>query len=61
MENPKPSERKCPHCKGSIVIRNPTGKCDHLYYPENCKVCFAREMRKQKARVEQKRKWKVQK
>ena len=27
--------RICPDCKGLIRIRNPTGKCDHLYYPEN--------------------------
>ncbi len=25
----------CPNCNGLIRIRNPTGKCDHLYYPEN--------------------------
>lgn len=25
----------CPNCGGLIAIRNPTGKCDHLYYPEN--------------------------
>lgn len=25
----------CTKCGGSIKIRNPTGKCDHLYYPEN--------------------------
>ena len=25
----------CPYCKGDKDIRNPTGKCDHLYYPEN--------------------------
>lgn len=24
----------CPDCQHSIAIRNPTGKCDHLYYPE---------------------------
>lgn len=24
----------CPDCGGLIKIRNPTGKCDHLYYPE---------------------------
>ena len=24
----------CPDCGGLIRIRNPTGKCDHLYYPE---------------------------
>ncbi|MDD5068822.1 MAG: hypothetical protein PHN89_04470 [Candidatus Pacebacteria bacterium] len=28
--------RICPDCGGDIRIRNPTGKCDHLYYPE-CK------------------------
>ncbi len=27
----------CPDCGGLIEIRNPTGKCDHLYYPENKK------------------------
>lgn len=29
----------CEHCKGEIRIRNPTGKCDHLYYPDYCDVC----------------------
>jgi len=29
----------CNHCKLQIAIRNPSGKCDHLYYPFNCKVC----------------------
>lgn len=24
----------CSICKGPIKIRNPTGHCDHLYYPE---------------------------
>jgi len=24
----------CPDCGGPIAVRNPTGKCDHLYYPE---------------------------
>jgi hypothetical protein len=24
----------CPDCGGLIAIRNPTGKCDHLYYPD---------------------------
>ena len=28
-------DRICPDCGGLIKIRNPTGKCDHLYYPEN--------------------------
>jgi hypothetical protein len=32
----------CAHCGGALAIRNPTGKCDHLYYPENCDLCFAR-------------------
>lgn len=32
----------CEHCKGDVAIRNPTGFCDHLYYPEYCKVCQAR-------------------
>lgn len=27
--------RTCPNCGGDIAIRNPTGRCDHLYYPEN--------------------------
>ena len=25
----------CPNCGGDIAIKNPTGRCDHLYYPEN--------------------------
>lgn len=29
----------CSHCKGDIAVRNPSGYCDHLYYPENCKTC----------------------
>ena len=24
----------CPHCKGPIVVRNPTGSCDHLCWPD---------------------------
>ncbi len=31
----KMSKKLCPNCGGDIEIRNPTGKCDHLYYPEN--------------------------
>jgi len=30
----KEENQKCPYCKGLIKIRNPTGNCDHLYYPE---------------------------
>jgi hypothetical protein len=29
----------CKHCGKDLSIRNPTGYCDHLYYPENCEVC----------------------
>ena len=28
-------QKICKYCGGNIDIRNPTGKCDHLYYPEN--------------------------
>lgn len=24
----------CKHCGGPIAIRNPTGTCDHLYWPD---------------------------
>jgi hypothetical protein len=27
----------CPKCHGPIATRNPTGLCDHLYYPDNVK------------------------
>jgi len=29
----------CPHCHMNEGIRNPSGFCDHLFYPENCKIC----------------------
>lgn len=29
----------CRHCGGSLKSRNPTGICDHLYYPEYCDEC----------------------
>ncbi len=32
-------EFKCPHCKMDKRIRNPSGYCDHLYYPDNCEEC----------------------
>jgi len=32
-------ERKCKHCKMDKSIRNPSGYCDHLYYPDSCKIC----------------------
>ena len=25
----------CKHCGGAIAVRNPTGECDHLYWPDN--------------------------
>ena len=25
----------CKNCGGDTAIRNPTGKCDHLHYPDN--------------------------
>lgn len=34
-------ESECPHCGNDKNIRNPTGWCDHLYYPEYCKTCKA--------------------
>jgi hypothetical protein len=24
----------CKHCNGPIAVRNPTGDCDHLYWPD---------------------------
>ena len=36
---PQTPERTCHHCKLSIEIRNPSGFCDHLYYPDMCSVC----------------------
>lgn len=29
----------CPHCKRELAIRNPSGTCDHLFYPEQCATC----------------------
>jgi hypothetical protein len=34
---------QCFHCLGKLAIRNPTGYCDHLYYPENCSTCKQRD------------------
>lgn len=33
----------CDHCKMPIAIRNPSGFCDHLHYPENCDVCLEKK------------------
>ena len=29
----------CTHCGGRKHISNPTDKCDHVHYPENCRTC----------------------
>ena len=29
---------KCPICNTDKKIRNPTGNCDHLYYPDYLKI-----------------------
>lgn len=31
--------KACFHCGGNIEIRNPKRYCDHLYYPDSCKIC----------------------
>jgi len=33
----------CQHCGGDTQIANPTGTCNHIYYPDNCDVCSRRE------------------
>lgn len=33
------NEEICKHCQHPVKIRNPSGFCDHLYYPENCPQC----------------------
>jgi hypothetical protein len=41
MENnttPEAGDTICPRCGGDTAIRNPTGQCDHLYYPDNVSV-----------------------
>ncbi len=30
----KPNDPVCPNCGGSVHVRNPTGSCDHLYFPD---------------------------
>ena len=39
ITEPPKQEKLCKHCHLPIEIRNPSGYCDHLYYPEYCKVC----------------------
>lgn len=36
---PEKKIKLCPHCNTNIKIRNLSGYCDHLYYPENCETC----------------------
>jgi len=44
IEHRKPvHEEFCTHCHCPISTRNPSGYCDHLYYPENCKVCSGKD------------------
>ncbi len=33
---------RCKYCGMDIAIRNPSGNCDHLYYPENCNKDYAK-------------------
>jgi len=33
----------CSHCKMSKRLRNPSGYCDHLYFPENCEICASNQ------------------
>lgn len=33
----------CEHCGCNTSTRNPSGYCDHLYYPERCPVCNGAE------------------
>lgn len=35
-------KKLCKHCGMDLKIRNPSGFCDHLYYPENCSICEKR-------------------
>ena len=39
VDNKIPCPGICNHCEMPISVRNPSGKCDHLYYPTYCKVC----------------------
>ena len=31
--------RECIHCGEDTRLRNPSGYCDHLHYPESCSIC----------------------
>lgn len=32
-------DKKCHHCNLDKNLRNPSGFCDHLHYPEYCEKC----------------------
>ena len=38
-QNKNGGQKLCRHCGGDMAIRNPTGWCDHLHYPEACTAC----------------------
>jgi ssDNA-binding Zn-finger/Zn-ribbon topoisomerase 1 len=40
------AEQICEHCGTDLRITNPDSGCEHLYYPENCKVCSGRERKR---------------
>ena len=44
---PVDKEFECEHCHADKRIRNPTGTCDHLYYPEYCETCNRREQKRE--------------
>lgn len=40
-------DRICEHCLMPVEIRNPSGFCDHLYYPDQCVVCSLRSRQRE--------------
>ena len=56
---PRPTEEKkiCKHCHGDLSIRNPKTFCDHLRYPENCRVCLEDACKKEKKEEECEHHW----
>lgn len=39
IDNNFEEQEKCEHCHMSLNVRNPSGFCDHLYFPDNCDIC----------------------
>lgn len=37
------SDQICNHCGYALEWRMMDKKCDHLYYPDNCKICKAKD------------------